>query len=79
MLNLSVSQAQKKFTSILSEPTTIIDKKSNVKRAVVLPYEMYKKLVSKTKRKEKIDLDKFVGILKGDFETDDARYNSIVK
>ena len=79
MLSLSVSQAQRQFTSILSKATTIIDKKSNVKKAVILPYEMYEKLVSKSKKKEKIDLDKFRGILKGDFITDDARYNAILK
>ena len=79
MLSLSVSQAQRQFTSILTEPTTIIDKKSNIKKAVILPYEMYEKLVNKPKKREKIDLDKFVGILKDDFETNDARYNAIVK
>ncbi len=79
MLSLSVSQAQRQFTSILLEPTTIIDKKSNIKKAVILPYEMYEKLVSKSKKKEKIDLDEFRGILKGDLITDDARYNAILK
>jgi len=79
MLSLSVSQAQRQFTSILLEPTTIIDKKSNVKKAVILPYEMYEKLISKSKKKEKIDLSQFEGILKGDLVTDDARYNAILK
>ena len=80
MLSLSVSQAQKQFTSILGKATTIIDKKSNVKKAVILPYEMYEKLIEKThKKKKKVDLDQFVGILKGDFVTDDIRYNEIVK
>ena len=79
MLSLSVSQAQRKFTSILSEVTTIVDKKSNVKKAVILPYGMYEKLVAKSKKKEKIDLSQFEGILKGDLITDDARYNAILK
>ena len=79
MLSLSVSQAQRQFTSILSKATTIIDKKSNIKKAVILPYEMYEKLLSQSKKKDKIDLDKFRGILKGDFITDDARYNEILK
>jgi len=79
MLSLSVSQAQRQFTSILSEPTIIIDKKSNIKKAVILPYEMYEKLMSKSVKKKKFDLDKFAGILKGDFVTDDARYNAILK
>jgi hypothetical protein len=80
MLSLSVSQAQRQFTSILSKATTIIDKKSNVKKAVILPYEMYEKLTAKARKKRsKIDLNKFVGILKSDFKTDDIRYNEIVK
>jgi len=80
MLNLSVSQAQKQFTSILSKPTTIIDKKSNIKKAVILPYEMYEKMIAKTqKNRKKIDLSKFQGILKGDLVTDDIRYNEILK
>lgn len=79
MLSLSVSQVQREFTSILSVPTTVVDKKSNVKRAVILPYEMYEKLVSNSKRKEKIDLSQFQGILDKDFKTDDIRYNEIIK
>ncbi len=79
MLSLSVSQAQRQFTSILLEPTTIIDKKSNIKKAVILPYEMYVKLVSKSKKKVKIDLSQFEGILKGDLITNDTRYNTILK
>ncbi len=79
MLSLSVSQAQRQFTSILSEVTTIIDKKSNIKKAVIIPYDMYEKLVSKSKKQDKIDLNHFEGILKGDLVTDDPRYNEILK
>jgi len=80
MLSLSVSQARKQFTSILSKPITIIDKKRNIKKAVILPYEMYEKMIAKNERKKKkVDLDQFVGILKGNLVTDDIRYNEILK
>ena len=79
MLNLSVSQAQRQFTSILSEVTTIIDKKSNVKKAVILPYDMYEKLIAKSIKSSKTDMDAFVGLLSEKYETDDERYNEILK
>lgn len=79
MQNLSVSQAQKQFTSILSIPTVIIDKKSHIKKAVILPYETYQRLIALTKKKPKVDINSFVGILSNDFSTEDRRYNHIVK
>ena len=84
MKELSVSQAQKQFTSLLSdlEITTIIDKKSHIKKAVLMPYSLYEKLVSKNENhspKEKIELDQFVGLLSDEFKTEDARYNAIIK
>lgn len=79
MLSLSVSQAQRQFTSLLSEVTTVIDKKSNIKKAVILPYELYEKLLEKSSKSAKSELDEFVGILSSDFETDDERYNDILK
>ena len=79
MLNLSVSQAQRQFTSLLGEVTTVIDKKSNVKKAVILPYEMYEKLIAKSSEVKKSEISEFVGILSSDFETDDERYNDIIK
>ena len=79
MLNLSVSQAQRQFTSILSEITTVIDKKSNVKKAVILPYDMYEKLIAKSIKSPKTDMDDFVGLLSEKYETDDERYNEILK
>ncbi|HEB62998.1 MAG TPA: hypothetical protein ENJ07_00805 [Gammaproteobacteria bacterium] len=42
-----MSQAQKQFTSLLSEVTTIVDKKSHRKKAVLIPYDLYEKLVNK--------------------------------
>ncbi len=79
MLSLSVSQAQRQFTSLLGEVTTVIDKKSNVKKAVILPYEMYEKLIENRSKSVKSELDGLRGILSSDFETDDERYNDIVK
>ena len=84
MKELSVSQAQKQFTSLLSEleMTTIIDKKSHVKKAVLMPYGLYEKLVAKKENlppEEKTDLEQFVGLLSKDYETDDARYNAMMK
>lgn len=79
MLNLSVSQAQRQFTSILSEVTTVIDRKSNVKKAVILPYSIYEKLIAKQTISESSDVSKFVGLLSQDFESDDPRYSAIIK
>ena len=84
MKELSVSQAQKQFISLLSELeiTTIIDKKSHIKKAVLMPYGLYEKLVSEKESlssEEKTDLEQFVGLLSKDYETDDARYNAVIK
>ncbi len=84
MKELSVSQAQKQFTSLLSELeiTTIIDKKSHIKKAVLMPYSFYETLISKKENSEpqdNIELEQFVGILSDEFKTDDAKYNNIVK
>ena len=79
MKELSISQAQKKFTSLLSETTTIVDKKSHVKKAVLIPYELYEKLIQGINSKKEKDISQFSGLLSENFETDDARYNAIVK
>lgn len=84
MKELSVSQAQKQFTSLLSELeiTTIIDKKSHIKKAVLMPYSLYEKLISKEHNQtleEAIELDQFIGLLSDEFKTEDARYNAIIK
>jgi len=46
---------------------------------MMISYTMYEKMIIKVKKKKKIDLSKFRGILKGDIGTDDARYNAIMK
>jgi len=80
MQNLSVSEAQKQFTKLFSTTTIIIDKKSYVKKADLLPYETYKKLLAVSKSKQpRLNFDSFEGVLSKDFETDDVRYQEIVK
>ncbi len=82
MKELSVSQAQKQFTSLLSETeiTTIIDKKSHIKKAVLMPYVLYEKLISNNQPAEnKMELEQFVGLFSDEVKTDDARYNAIIK
>jgi hypothetical protein len=84
MKELSVSQAQKQFTALLSatEITTIIDKKSHLKKAVLIPYPLYEQLMANNEHKmaeQQQELDSFVGLLSEEFITDDAKYNAIVK
>lgn len=82
MLKLSVSQVQKQLSAILSETVLVMDKKHHEKKAVILPYHIYKELVEKNKNvlpNEEDTLEKYVGILSRDFETDDAKYLSILK
>ena len=82
MLELGISQAQSQFTKILGEVTLILDKKSNQKKAVILPYDEYARLVKQALTKESLrdgGFAKFVGALDGSFESDDAKYNEIVK
>ncbi len=77
MVELGIAQAQSQFTKILNKKVLIVDKKTATKKAVLIPYEEYERLVKNRSRKN--SFDKFVGILDKDFETDDARYNEIVK
>jgi hypothetical protein len=81
MLELGIAQAQANFTKILDEQTVIVDKKNKTKRAVILPYEMYTKLLKQIQEKEieiKGSFSQFRGLLSKDFKTDDDRYNHIV-
>lgn len=82
MLELGISQAQAQFTKILNQSTLILDKKTRQKKAVILPYEEYSKLVKQSATKESLKnggFSKFVGVLSQDFQTDDAKYQEIVK
>ncbi|PHS34364.1 MAG: hypothetical protein COA92_00255 [Sulfurovum sp.] len=81
MLELGISQAQSQFTKLLNKTSIIIDKKSNIKKAVILPYEEYScllKRASKNTHKDEGVFDQFVGTLDNTFKTDDSRYNRIV-
>jgi len=79
MRELGVAQAQAKFTTILSnsENVLIVDKKTKTKKAVILSYKDYQKLLKQSK-KPKNSFNKFVGILDKNFKTDDEKYNRIV-
>ncbi len=85
MIEIGIAEAQNKFTKLLSTAVTIVDKKSHKKKAVILPYSVYEKLV-RTQRKEKVfrddaELDAFLGLLEGadTLDTNDERYKAIVK
>ncbi|HIP61555.1 MAG TPA: type II toxin-antitoxin system Phd/YefM family antitoxin [Sulfurovum sp.] len=82
MLELGISQAQTQFTKLLTQQITIVDKKSKKKKAVILPYEEYSRLLARAVSKESLKdgaFSKFAGVLDADFETSDTRYNEIVK
>lgn len=81
MIELTASEVQSKFTKLLSKSVLIVDKKSRIKKAVLLPYEEYSKLIAKKAAKEYFSegaFSKFEGILEKDFQTDDVRYNEII-
>ncbi len=82
MLELGISQAQAQFTKILSQTVFIVDKKAHKKKAVIMPYEEYEKLIKQSGTKENLEkgsFNQFVGILDNAFKTDDIKYNEIVK
>ena len=85
MIEMGIAEVQTKFTKLLSTPVTIVDKKSHIKRAVILPYNVYEKL-AKLEQKERVfqedkELESFVGLLKDKklLDSDDERYKAIVK
>ena len=45
MLELGISQAQAQFTKLLTQTVFIVDKKARQKKAVILPYEEYERLL----------------------------------
>lgn len=82
MLELGISQAQAQFTKLLSKTVFIVDKKAHKKKAVILPYEEYEKLIQQSisnKDLENGSFNQFIGILDNNFVTDDERYKSIIK
>jgi len=82
MLELGISQVQAQFTKLLTQTVFIVDKKAHKKKAVIMPYEDYVKLIKQSIQKENLEegsFNKFVGILDKQFETDDEKYKAIVK
>ena len=83
MLELGIAQAQTQFTQLLNQSVLIIDKKARNKKAVILPYDEYLKLVSKASctsiNTEESEFSNFVGVLDNTFETKDEKYNEILK
>jgi len=81
MLELGISQAQTQFTKLLTQTVIIVDKKSRIKKAVIMPYDEYTQLVNRTLSREKIEdgvFNQFAGILDSEFKTDDEKYNRII-
>ncbi|PHS38727.1 MAG: hypothetical protein COB07_07835 [Sulfurovum sp.] len=83
MLELGISQAQTQFTKLLTKTVVIVDKKSHIKKAVIMPYEEYMLLIKIKKMlvEDNTDngiFDQFAGLLESDFKTDDEKYNKIV-
>ncbi|NOX14661.1 MAG: type II toxin-antitoxin system Phd/YefM family antitoxin [Epsilonproteobacteria bacterium] len=82
MLELGISQAQSRFTKLLKQTVIIVDKKAHKRKAVILPYSEYKKLLQNSTAKENLKegaFNQFIGILDNDFKTDDLKYQKIVK
>ena len=82
MIELGISQAQMQFTKLLGQSVLIFDKKTHIKKAVMLPYEEYSALIKKAMSKEDLangGFGDFKGTLSNDFKVDDVRYVAIVK
>ena len=81
MLELGISQAQSQFTKLLSKTAVIIDKKSNIKKAVMMPYKEYSRLLKLANQNKENDngiFTQFIGTLDNNFKTDDEKYHRIV-
>jgi len=82
MLELGISQAQSQFTKLLTQTVFIVDKRAHQKKAVIMPYEEYEKLIKQSISKESLEkgsFNKFIGILDNEFVTNDEKYKAIVK
>ncbi|MEA1953177.1 MAG: type II toxin-antitoxin system Phd/YefM family antitoxin [Campylobacterota bacterium] len=82
MLELGISQAQAQFTKLLTQTVFIIDKKAHQKKAVIMPYKEYEKLLKQSIKKEDLEegsFNKFIGILDNDFKVEDEKYKAIVR
>ncbi len=82
MIELGISQAQSQFTKILNQTVIIVDKKSHLKKAVIMPYEEYNRLVLNAAGKADFEdgtFNQFIGLLDNDFTSNDTKYNEIIK
>lgn len=82
MLELGISQAQAQFTKLLTQTVFIVDKKARKKKAVIMPYEEYEKLIGQSATKESLQngaFNAFVGVLDKDFQTEDEKYKRILQ
>jgi len=82
MLELEISQAQIQFTKLLTQTVIVVDKKAHQKKAVIIPYTEYEKLINSSPTKESLlsgSFNEFVGILDKDFQTDDEKYKRVVE
>lgn len=82
MLELGISQAQAQFTKLLTQTVFIVDKKAHQKKAVILPYEEYERLIKASIGREDLQdgsFNKFVGVLDNNFKTDNIKYQEILK
>ena len=60
----------------------MVEKKEHQKKAVIMPYEEYEKLIKNSIKIESLEegsFNKFVGILDNNFKIDDEKYEAIVK
>jgi len=76
MISFEISEAQAQFPNILNQQVLIVDKNSHNKKAVILPYDDYIKLLNNSNIDNKEGgFKKFVGILDDNFQIDDIKYN----
>ena len=60
----------------------MVEKKEHKKKAVIMPYEKYEKIIKNSIKKDSLEngsFNKFVGILDNNFKIDDEKYEAIVK
>ena len=60
----------------------MVEKKEHQKKAVIMPYQEYERLIKNSIKKENLaegSFNKFVGILDNNFTIDDEKYEAIVK
>lgn len=69
MIEFGIMQAKMNFTNIIDKEV-LITNNDKEKKAVILPYEKYKKLSSSKNTKEEHGFEKFIGTMKESVLTD---------